>query len=316
MSQDSPVAILYDANGNPLAVRDGVAIPALTPGILALGSDGTNSRYLLVDASGRPVVVGAGVAGTPAGGVLSIQGTVGGTAVPVSGTVTATNPSVGTNGAAAPTSSTLLGGSDGTNLQPTRVFDLDTGAGTEYSQGVSLRIPGSGGSVAGGTATNPLRVDPTGTTTQPVSAAALPLPTGAATETTLAGVLSTTAFQARVNTLGQKTAAGSTPVVLASDQSAVAIQPPKAGTATRSDVTSVATTTTILAANANRLGAVIYNDSTKLLYLKFGATASLTDFTVVLRQGDNYEVPFNYTGRIDGIWSAANGAARMTELTT
>jgi hypothetical protein len=55
--------------------------------------------------------------------------------------------------------------------------------------------------------------------TQAISAAALPLPTGAATETTLSGVLTTTAFQARINTLGQKTMANSTPVVLASDQS-------------------------------------------------------------------------------------------------
>src|SRR3972149_11143483 len=36
-----------------------------------------------------------------------------------------------------------------------------------------------------GTAANPVRVDPTGTTTQPVSAVSLPLPTGAATEATL-----------------------------------------------------------------------------------------------------------------------------------
>jgi hypothetical protein len=38
-----------------------------------------------------------------------------------------------------------------------------------------------------GTSGNPQRVDPTGTTTQPVSAASLPLPSGAATEATLAG---------------------------------------------------------------------------------------------------------------------------------
>ena len=47
---------------------------------------------------------------------------------------------------------------------------------------------------------------------------ALPLPTGAATETTLASRLSKTDFEARINTLGQKTMAQSTPVVLPSDQ--------------------------------------------------------------------------------------------------
>lgn len=42
-----------------------------------------------------------------------------------------------------------------------------------------------------------------------------------ASEVTLATLLTTTAFQARINTLGQKTMANSTPVVLASDQSSI-----------------------------------------------------------------------------------------------
>lgn len=144
-------------------------------------------------------------------------------AISPNSSVSTTNASVGANGAAAPAASTQVGGSDGAALQAARVFDLDTGAGAEYDLGVSVRLPGAGGSVAGGTAANPLRTDPTGTTTQPVSAASLPLPAGAATEATLAGVLTTAAFQARINTLGQKTSANSTPVVLASDQSAVPV---------------------------------------------------------------------------------------------
>lgn len=60
-------------------------------------------------------------------------------------------------------------------------FDVDSGAGTQNVQGVSLRKAASGGSVEYGTSSDPLRVDPTGTTTQPVSAASLPLPSGAAT---------------------------------------------------------------------------------------------------------------------------------------
>jgi len=51
----------------------------------------------------------------------------------------------------------------------------------------------------------------------------LPLPSGAATETTLTALLTTTAFQARINTLGQKTMANSTPIVIASDQSALPV---------------------------------------------------------------------------------------------
>ena len=101
--------------------------------------------------------------------------------VPVSGSITATNPSVGANNAAIPTSSTQVGGSDGTTLQAARVFDADSGGGTQYVLGTILRASGAGGSVETGTSTSPLRIDPTGTTPQPVTAASLPLPTGAAT---------------------------------------------------------------------------------------------------------------------------------------
>jgi hypothetical protein len=315
MSMDSPVSILFDVNGVTLPVANGVATPASTPALMVAGSDGTTSRYIGVDSSGRTVTVGAGTAGTPAGGILSIQGVSGGFALPVSGTVTATVAAVGATGAAVPASAAFIGISDGTNLVGARGFDLDSGAGFEYNLGVSLRIPGSGGSVAGGTVTNPLRVDVTGTTTQPVSAAALPLPSGAATETTLAGVLTTTNFQARIGTLGQKAMAGSTPVVLASDQSAVQVTGAKAATATLSNVSSSATVVTILALNASRLGACVFNDSNKVLYLKFGSGASATSFTVRVPALGNYEVPFGYTGVLTGLWDSVNGSARVTELT-
>lgn len=91
-----------------------------------------------------------------------------------------------------------------------------------------------------------------------------------------------------------------------------------AGTSVLSNVAQNAASVTLLAANANRLGAIIYNDSSgnATLYVKFGATASLTSFTYALVRGASLDVPFDYTGIIDGIWSAAGtGAARGTELT-
>lgn len=48
-------------------------------------------------------------------------------------------------------------------------LDYDTGAGTQNMPMVGVALPASGGAVAGGTATNPIRIDPTGTTTQPIS---------------------------------------------------------------------------------------------------------------------------------------------------
>lgn len=88
-----------------------------------------------------------------------------------------------------------------------------------------------------------------------------------------------------------------------------------ASTATLSVVASSATSVQLLAANALRRGVVIYNDSTQTLYIKFGTTASSTSFTKLLATNAEYVVPFNYSGRIDGIWASANGNARITELT-
>jgi hypothetical protein len=78
------------------------------------GSDGSNTRDIQTDTAGNLEIVGTGVAGTPAGGVLSIQGVAGGTAIPVSGTVTAANASVSTTGSAPPASATYVGAKVGT----------------------------------------------------------------------------------------------------------------------------------------------------------------------------------------------------------
>lgn len=91
----------------------------------------------------------------------------------------------------------------------------------------------------------------------------------------------------------------------------------QAGTATLSNVSSSASSVTILAANTARLQAMIFNDSTSVLYLKFGTTASSSSYTVQLASNAYYElnIPNVYTGKIDGIWASANGNARVTELT-
>jgi hypothetical protein len=105
-------------------------------------------------------------------------------------TVNATGLRVDASGAAVPVTvaATLnVKPSDGTN-PITKTFDLDSGAGTEYNIGVGLRKIASGGSVEAGTATDPLRTDPVGTTAQPITASSLPLPTGAATDASVTGL--------------------------------------------------------------------------------------------------------------------------------
>jgi ornithine carbamoyltransferase len=88
-----------------------------------------------------------------------------------------------------------------------------------------------------------------------------------------------------------------------------------AAAATLANVSDTASSTTLLASNAARLAAIIYNDSTVGLYVKYGATASATSFTYFLDAGESYREE-RYTGIIDGIWeSNASGSMRVTELT-
>lgn len=54
--QRSPAVILYDANGVAHSVKNGVAIPVDTPGLLAAVADGATARYMKGDAVGRPQV--------------------------------------------------------------------------------------------------------------------------------------------------------------------------------------------------------------------------------------------------------------------
>lgn len=88
----------------------------------------------------------------------------------------------------------------------------------------------------------------------------------------------------------------------------------RAPTATITNVAASLSAVTVLAANANRVGATIYGDSTGTLYLKFGAGATSTSFTVQIKGDGYYEVPYFYTGIITGAWTNTNGSARVTEV--
>lgn len=93
--------------------------------------------------------------------------------------------------------------------------------------------------------------------------------------------------------------------------------PTQSNTQAKSSVAAAITTSQLLAANPNRLGFTIFNDSTADLKISLGDPASATNFTVKVRADGYYEQLEGtiFTGAIHGIWSAANGAARITELT-
>jgi hypothetical protein len=71
---------------------------------------------------------------------------------------------------------------------------------------------------------------------------------------------------------------------------------------------------TIATASTGRLGCTIFNTGPGNLHVMLGtATASTSAFSVRLSAGDYYEVPFNYTGLIGGIFATA-GTAEVTQL--
>jgi len=71
---------------------------------------------------------------------------------------------------------------------------------------------------------------------------------------------------------------------------------------------------TIATASTGRLGCTIFNSGPGNLHVLLGtATASTSVFTARLSSGDYYEVPFNYTGLIGGIFATA-GTAEVTQL--
>lgn len=133
---------------------------------------GAGTQNIPIVGIGLPASGGA-VAGGTSSNPIRVDPT-GTTVQPVSGTVTANQGgtwsvslNAGTNNIGNVGVTSLPAGtfSNGNLVQ----LDYDTGAGTQNMPMVGLALPGSGGAVAGGTSANPIRIDPTGTTTQPIS---------------------------------------------------------------------------------------------------------------------------------------------------
>lgn len=262
-----------------------------------------------VSAAALPLPTGAataakqpalGTAGAASTDVITVQGIASGTAQPVSGTVAVSNlPATQPVSAAA---LPLPSGASTSAKQPA----LGT-AGTPSADVLTVQ------GIASGTA-------------QPISAAALPLPTGAAAETTQSAV------KTAVEALAALISSGSLKAVLTAGTAAfgkLAANPGvvigavelQTSTAALANVSASATSVTLLAANAARKGATIVNDSTSVLYVKFGSAASPTSYSYPM-PGTNaagipstLEVPFRVADIITGVWVSAIGAARITEFT-
>lgn len=240
-------------------------------------------------------------------------------AAPNSAHVTPSDESVTIASSALPTGAateakqdTLIGHVDGVEAL-LGTIDADTGS-------IDGKVP-SGLTVS----STRLLVDGSGVT-QPVSASALPLPTGAATEvkqdlliTHVDGVeILLGTIDADTGSIDTKLPSGLTVsgTRLLVDGSGVT-QPTTvaARTPTTTSISSSATSVTILASNASRKGFSIANVSTAKLYLSFSNPATTTNSFVEIPAGGFLllDQQLIVTNAIYGIWSAANGTAQVTE---
>jgi hypothetical protein len=133
-----------------------------------------------ITAAALPLPTGAATAAAQATGNASVAS--------IDGKITTCNTgAVTVAGSALPTGASTFAEQQSQTTQLTRVagkyVDFDTGAGSDSVVAIGLLLPASGGAVIGGTASNPIRIDPTGSTPQPITAASLPLPSNAAVET-------------------------------------------------------------------------------------------------------------------------------------
>lgn len=196
--------------------------------------------------------------------------------VTVVGSISATNSANGPSGSPPPVDTTQTGGYDGTNLRAfkvssTGVLSVDGSATTQPVSAASLPLPAGASTSANQTTANASLASIDSKLTAPItiSAASLPLPAGASTsanQVTANGSLSS--IDSKTLTAGQKTMANSYPVVVASDQSAI----PISGTVTATNSAN-GNTGAAVPAQATQVGG---SDGTNLRALKVDATGVLS----------------------------------------
>jgi hypothetical protein len=90
---------------------------------------------------------------------------------------------------------------------------------------------------------------------------------------------------------------------------------PTATAAAPTNVAGATSDTQLVAPNSERIGLILWNDSTAAAYVKYGTGASATSCTVPMGPGAYWEMPPPiYTGAVNALWTAAAGAMRITEM--
>jgi hypothetical protein len=191
------LATVAVTNAGTFAVQVSAALPAgtNTVGAVNLAQYAPSSGRLPVDGSGVTQPISGTVTANAGSGTFAVSAAS--LPLPSGAATAARQPALGTAGTASADVLTVQGVASMTPLSVSvSGTPTVTGAGGTFpvtDSGGSLTIDApvgtpvfvrlSDGSAALGGSGNPLRTDPTGSTTQPVSAASLPLPTGASTAT-------------------------------------------------------------------------------------------------------------------------------------
>ena len=81
------------------------------------------------------------------------------------------------------------------------------------------------------------------------------------------------------------------------------------------EVQSAVSGIVLLAANTNRKGVTIFNDSTARLFVNVNATYNAALYAFAIEPGATYNMDERYSGEIMGQWSLVNGRALVTEFT-
>jgi hypothetical protein len=261
-------------------------------------------------------IVGTGSAGTAATGVVTIQGIASMTPVQVTATPI-------TDGAPATQTITAQDtGSTNTTVAYGQVFVTGTPtAGSAASFAISTWTTGHILVTGSWTGTLVIETSMDGGTTWLVRRLHLDAISGPINSFTanFDGIVSlSSCTNVRVRSTAAWTGTATVKLLESVNESIVynfaAIQPATASTSAITQVAASVTSVVLKASNTSRLGLTIMNDSTSVLYVKFGATASTTSYTVKMTAGQYYEMPFGYTGEVDGIWLSAAGNAYITEL--
>lgn len=158
-----------------------------------------------------------------------------------------------------------------------------------------------------GTAAHPVKTDPTGATTQPVS-----------------GTVSVSNFPATQPVSGTVTAnagTGNFTVVQGTgtnlhvvvDSGTVSTTSAVSSTATITRVSTSTTAATALASNASRKSAIITSEL-GTTYIALGGTASATNYTYIMSATTTLEIPVVWTGSISAVRASGTGSIQVTEL--